>query len=222
MSTGTTRQGVALSHDLAFAYRLYPPRGHGDAVMILLHGSGVDETTMAPLGAEIAPDALRIAVRGRIPQQDGWRWFARITPTSFEQRSLRDEVAAFAAFVGELGNAHGFDPGRAILLGYSNGANVVSSLALLHPGIVQRAILLRAMPVLDASPPTDLTGADMLVISGAGDVTYAPFAPALVALLRAHGARVEERTVSSGHGFGPHDVAIARKWLARSSPPPVS
>ena len=207
-----------MQRDLGFAYRLSEPRQPSGDIMILLHGSGVDETTMAPLGEEIAPAALRIAVRGRLPQEGGWRWFARITPTRFEQRSIRDEAAAFAAFLRDLGAAHGFDPAAATLLGHSNGANLVSSLALLHPGLVRRAILLRAMPVLDAPPPTDLAGAQILAIAGERDVTYAPFAPALVSLLGERGAHVEAHTVASGHEFGPHDVAIIRAWLTRLRP----
>lgn len=219
MSTGTADGDAALNRDLAFAYRLHGPRRPDGEVLILLHGSGVDETTMAPLGDEIAPAALRIAVRGRIPQEEGWRWFARITPTSFDQQSIRDEVAAFAAFLCELGSLHGFAPAEAIMLGYSNGANLVSSLALLHPGLVRRAILLRAMPVLDEPPVADMSEVKMLVIAGERDVTYAPFAPALVSLLGKRGARVEAHTVAAGHEFGPHDVAVARAWLARPEPP---
>jgi phospholipase/carboxylesterase len=67
--------------------------------------------------------------------------------------------------------------------------------------------------VLDDVPPTDLSKAQALVIAGAADVTYAPFAPALVALLRERGARVEARTVAAGHEFGADDAKIVRQWL---------
>ena len=53
------------------------------------------------------------------------------------------------------------------------------------------------------------------MIAGAADVTYGPFAPALVALLREHGAEVEARTVAAGHEFGAEDAGIVRDWLAR-------
>jgi phospholipase/carboxylesterase len=204
----------ALRTELSFPYRAYQPRDGSDEVLILLHGSGVDETTMTPLAEEIAPRALRISVRGRIPQEDGWRWFARITPTSFEQASIHSEVDAFAEFVGRLAETCGFEPARATLLGYSNGANVISSLMLSHPGLIRRAALLRAMPVLDEPPAADLSGSAILVVSGERDETYAPFAPALVELLSSRGAKVEARTVAAGHEFGSQDAAIVRDWLA--------
>lgn len=213
------QEEAALRNDLAFAYRLWRPAHASGDTLVLLHGSGVDETTMAPLAAEIAPDALRIAVRGRIPQEDGWRWFGRITPTSFEQASIRSEAVAFVEFIGELARIHDLDLTRTVFLGYSNGANVISSVMLLHPGVIRRAALLRAMPVLDDVPSADLSGMQLLVIAGRRDVTYSPFTPALVALLRTHGAAVDVRTVDAGHEFGTADVALVREWLVRMAPP---
>jgi phospholipase/carboxylesterase len=111
-----------------------------------------------------------------------------------------------------------FDLSRTVFLGYSNGANLVTSVMLLHPGIISRAVLLRAMPVLDNVPDTDLSATRILSISGVADVTYAPFAPALSALLRRHGAEVEDRVAPAGHEFGEDDAALARDWLTRLYP----
>src|SRR5262245_7508284 len=186
-----------LRTELSFAYRLYRPQEVSGEVLVVLHGSGVDETTMAPLAEQIAPRSLRIAVRGRIRQEDGWRWFGRITPIRFDQESIRTEVNAFADFAVLLAAGHGFEPKNAVFLGYSNGANVISSLMLTHPGLVRRAALLRAMQVLDDVPPADLSGAEVLVIGGERDLTYGPFAPALVGLLRGHRANVMADTVAA-------------------------
>jgi len=209
----------ALQEHLAFSYRLCgKPENLRSSAMILLHGSGVDETTLTPLGAEIAPDAALIAVRGRVPQEGGWRWFERITPTRFGQASIKTEANAFAQFLKRLVEAQGLDLSRTVFLGYSNGANLVTSVMLLHPGLIGQAVLLRTMPVLDEVPATDLSGTRVLVIKGRADVTYSPFAPALVRLLRSHGARVTARTVPAGHEFGADDARLAREWLAARPP----
>jgi phospholipase/carboxylesterase len=203
----------ALRRDLSFAYRVYRPQDADDEALVLLHGSGVDETTLVPLAAGIAPRAALMAVRGRIAGDGGMRWFAKVTPTRFEQQSIRGEADAFATFIVDAMRANGLDLARTTFLGYSNGANLVSSVMLLHPGLIERAVLLRAMPVLDDIPPTDLSKVRVLVLAGAADVTYAPFAPALEALLREHGAEVEARTVAAGHEFGAEDASIVRDWL---------
>lgn len=207
----------ALQHDFPFFYRLYQPEQPGEEALVLLHGSGVDETTLVPLARKIARSALLIAVRGRIVQDGGLRWFTRITPTCFDQESVRAEAAAFGDFVPLVAERHDLDLARTAFLGYSNGANLISSVMLLHPGLIGRAALLRPMPVLDDVPPTDLTKAQVLVIAGAADVTYAPFAPALVDLLRRNGAEVNAQTIPLGHEFGAEDARLVRSWLARST-----
>ncbi|WP_246691389.1 MULTISPECIES: alpha/beta hydrolase [unclassified Mesorhizobium] len=209
-----TEKHDVLHQDLAFRYRFLEPVNASGECLFLLHGSGVDETTMLPIATQIAPNATLVAVRGRIPQEDGFRWFERITPTRFEQASIRAETSAFAAFASEAARRHRLDLARATFLGYSNGANLVSSLMLLHPGLVRQAALLRAMPVLDDTPSTDLGGTRVLIIAGAGDATYGPFAPALVTLFTKRGADVDARIVASGHDIGDPDAAIARQWLA--------
>jgi phospholipase/carboxylesterase len=208
-----TGKNDELHEESGFSYRMARPSAASDEVVILLHGSGVDETTMLPLGRAIAPRATLVAVRGRVPQEDGWRWFERITPTRFGQQSIRTETAAFASFLEKLSKAEGIDATRALYVGYSNGANLLSSLMLLHPGLAGRTALLRAMPVLDEVPDTDLAGARVLVLAGETDVTYGPYAPALVALLATHGAAVESHAVPRGHDFGEEDAALVRRWL---------
>jgi phospholipase/carboxylesterase len=203
-----------LRRDLAFFYRLYRPADSSGECLFLLHGSGVDETTLVGLARQIAPRAVLVAARGRIAQEDGFRWFTRITPTRFEQESIRTEADAFAGFITEAAKRHGLDLSRTIFLGYSNGANLVSSVMLLHSGLIERAALLRPMPVLDDVPPIDLSKVRVLIIAGAADLTYTPFAPALVALLESHGAEVEARTIASGHEIGDRDAEIIRQWLA--------
>ncbi|TIL50586.1 MAG: alpha/beta hydrolase, partial [Mesorhizobium sp.] len=73
---------------------------------------------------------------------------------------------------------------------------------------------LRAMPVLAETPPTGLGGTKVLMIAGAADLTYGPFAPALVTLLSQRGATVDARIIASGHEIGDSDATIVRQWLA--------
>ncbi|MCG7505730.1 alpha/beta hydrolase [Mesorhizobium retamae] len=205
---------AALRRDLSFFYRLHVPRNASSETLILLHGSAADETTLMPLATSIDPTAKLVAVRGRVVQDGDLRWFRRITPTRFDQASIRTEADAFAHFIGELTALHSLDPERIVFLGYSNGANLVSSVMLLHPDHIQRAALLRGMPVLDEVPAADLSKTRILTIAGENDVTYSPFAGPLVALLRQHGAQVDAHLVAAGHEFGTVDADIARTWLA--------
>ncbi len=202
-----------IREEAGFVYRVHRPPIASGRTLVLLHGSAVDETTMMPFGAAIDPEAVVIGVRGRLIQDGNRRWFTRITPTRFHQRSIRSEVAAFGDFLPKLAEVEHFELDRAVFIGYSNGANTLSSLMLLRPGMIRSVALLRAMPVLASPPETDLTGSRVLIIRGENDWRYGKYMEALARLLSNRGAVVETHSVSAGHEFGDHDVALIREWL---------
>ena len=197
-----------------FSYRLYRPQDADGEALVLLHGSGVDETTLVPLAAEIAPRAMLIAVRGRIAQDGGMRWFARITPTRFEQQSIRTEADAFAGFIVEARRPTASISRARHSSAIRTAPTSFRASCCCIPGLSNAPCCCEPCRCSTMYPPTDLSKARVLVIAGAADATYAPFAPALVTLLREHGAEVEARTVALGHEFGAEDAGIVRDWLA--------
>ncbi|MCO4315784.1 alpha/beta hydrolase [Phyllobacterium sp. 21LDTY02-6] len=204
----------ALRDDLSFRYRIYRPQAANGDTMVLLHGSGQDETSLVSFASKIAPNAVLLAVRGRVVQDGSTRWYRRLTPVSFDQQDIRSEATAFAEFLRQATAKYRFDANRMTFLGYSNGANLINSVMMLYPGLVKQAVLLRSMPVLTGSVDADLAHARVLTVSGAADQLYAPYAPALEDMLRSHGARVEARSIKSDHGLGKDDVRVVSEWLS--------
>jgi predicted esterase len=181
---------------------------------VLLHGSGGDETTMMALASRIAPRSVLMGVRGRVVQDGSKRWYARLTPTRFDQRDIRSEANAFAGFLQDAVKKKMLDLDHTTFVGYSNGANLLAALTLLHPGLVERAVLLRPMSVLEKIPAVDLSSVRYLVVAGQADVTYSPFAPALEAMLKDHGARIDAHMIQARRrNLLPHSVLS-------SCPPP--
>jgi phospholipase/carboxylesterase len=206
-----------LHPELGFTHRLYRPERPNGETLVLLHGSGGDETTLLPLAQQIAPNATLLAVRGRIVQDGVTRWYRRVTPVRFDQKDIRAEAEAFATFLSAAAKAYSLDLTRTTFIGYSNGANLVAALSLLHPGLVHRAALLRSMPVLDKPPVADLATADFLVVAGKDDRLYARYAPALEKLLSKSGARVAAHVIQAGHGLDDEDARLVGEWLAAST-----
>ena len=202
--------------DRFLVLRRQPKPATGET-FVLLHGSGGDETTMMDLASRIDPHAVLMGIRGRLVQDGVTRWYRRLTPTRFDQHDIRSEAEAFASFLRDAVEAKKLDLANTTFIGYSNGANLLAAMALLHPGLVERAVLLRPMSVLESIPDVDLSGTRFLTVAGAADSIYAPFAPALEAMLRKHGGRVEARTIKSGHDLGNDDVAVVSEWLASSN-----
>jgi phospholipase/carboxylesterase len=203
-----------LAKSADFAFEVVRPARPDGRTMVLLHGSGGDETSLVRLAARIAPHATLLGIRGRVLQDGRRRWYRRLTPVTFDQEDIRAESAAFAHFLGRTAADLDIDLSRTVFLGYSNGANLIAATALLHPGLVRKAALLRPMSVLDQPPMPALAGASLLMIAGASDRIYAPFAPALEELLESCGAAVDSRSISSDHMIGDEDVRIVAEWLA--------
>lgn len=205
---------VSLAKSADFAFEIVRPERPDGRTMVLLHGSGGDETSLVRLATRIAPHATLLGIRGRVTQDGRRRWYRRLTPVTFDQHDVRVESEAFARFLGRTALELGIDLDRTVFLGYSNGANLIAATALLHPGLVRKAALLRPMSVLDQPPTPPLAGASLLMIAGASDRTYAPFAPALEQLLESCGAVVDSRSISSDHMIGDEDARIVAEWLA--------
>ena len=201
-----------------FVYRFYKPENPSNELVVLLHGSGGNETSLVPLAAKVWPRATLLGVRGRVVQDGGTRWYKRITPVKFDQKDVRLEANAFVTFMTRLADEKELDLSNATFVGYSNGANLLAATMMLHPDMVKRAVLMRSMPVLENVAVSNLSKARVLTITGDDDKLYSPFAPALSALLRSGGARVDSKTIDADHMLGDKDVAAMTQWAASVGP----
>lgn len=200
--------------ELPFVHRFHQPAAPDGSVMVLLHGSGGNETDLMPLAHRIAPHATLLGLRGRSTEEGTSRWFRRRSERSFDQDDIRFEAGALAAFMAEAQTAYGLAPERIVFLGYSNGANLLAAAMQLHPGLAQRAVLLRPAAVLEAPPAAALSGASVLMLTG-NDDPYRDLAIPLETALRAAGAMVEAHAIAAGHALTPLDGDLAADWLAR-------
>ena len=78
--------------------------------------------------------------------------------------------------------------------------------------MIRRAILIRAMAALEDMPEPDLTGTEVLMLTGSHD-PYGQYASELESWLRSRGADLEVRRVEAGHELTQEDMAVAESWL---------
>ena len=204
--------------DLPFIHRFHTPDDPDGSVIVLLHGTGGSEADLMPLAHRIAPRATLLGVRGRSNEEGINRWFRRFDAVTYDQADIRSEAAAFKGFMESAVKSYGLEAGRISYLGYSNGANLLGAVMLLHPGLVQRAILLRGIAVLEDPPEPDLAGTGVLLLSGAHD-PFARMAPPLEAALRGAGASLDAQTLPAGHDLGAADLDVTKAWLDQQMAP---
>lgn len=210
---GLPKEPRFIYRDLPFVHRVYTPEPATGQAFILLHGSDGSETSLMPLAASIAPGATLFGLRGRSTEEGTARWFRRFGPLSFDQKDIRSEAEALAAFIEGAVEAYGLDLPSVIFMGYSNGANLLAAMMQLHPGLVRNAILLRATKVLENTPDADLSGTGILSLTGDHDL-FGAHANALENELRQAGANLVAQSVPAGHETNQSDIEAARKWLA--------
>lgn len=203
--------------ELAFIHRFNRPAHPDGTTLVLLHGAGGNEADLMPIARRMAPRATLLGVRGRATEEGTNRWFRRVSATTYDQADLRSEAEAFAAFVKGAVTGYGLDPQRLGFLGYSNGANLLAAVILLHPGVVHRAILLRGIQASETLEAADLAGTHVLLLDGRDD-PFVRDARTLADQLGARGANVESRTLATGHDLSGADVTEAARWIRQYLP----
>ncbi|RCV54715.1 alpha/beta hydrolase [Marinitenerispora sediminis] len=199
-----------------FAHVYTPPSRPGAPTLLLLHGTGADEHDLLGLGAALAPGAALLSPRGRVDENGANRWFRRLREGVFDVADVRRRAHELADFVESAAAERGFDPGRVVAVGFSNGANIAAALLLLRPGLLRAAALFAAAaPLQDEEPePVDLTGTDVFIGAGVRDlVTPLDQAELLARQLAGFGAHVQMQTHPGGHGLAPAVLNSAKEWL---------
>ena len=203
---------------LSFIHRFEKGAEPNARPLLLLHGTGGDENDLIPLGRMIAPAVPLLSPRGKVLENGMPRFFRRFAEDRFDEDDVRARAQELADFIEQAQIHYGIAP--PIALGYSNGANIAAALLLLRPQTLAGAILLRATLPLSQTPPVDLTGAPVLIASGARDPMMSPEGAArLAARLQQDGAIVEHRTLPAGHELSQADVTLAQAWLRTHAPP---
>ena len=197
-----------------FIYRYVP--GTRPETLLLLHGTGGDESDLLEIGAAVMPGANLLSPRGQVLEHGMPRFFRRFAEGVFDVEDIKVRSAELAAFVRENAVEHRFDPARLCALGYSNGANIAAAMLLTGAVRFHRAVLLRAMVPLEPDPLPDLSGVEILLSQGQVDPIATPEeTAALRALLENAGAAVTLHMAGAAHHLTQGDIEAAAEWLAR-------
>jgi predicted esterase len=200
--------------DLAFVHVYQPGPTPLAPTLLLLHGTGGNEHDLLPLASELLPVAGVLSPRGQVLEQGMPRFFRRLAEGVFDLDDLRTRTADLASFVTSAAAHYHFDPSRIVAVGFSNGANIASSLMLLRPGVLAGAVLFRAMVPIVPDPVPMQPETRVLLSNGRSDpLVSVAESERLAALLRQTGADVTLIWQTSGHNLTRGDLTSARAWL---------
>ncbi len=199
-------------------HRYVPSHGGEPRTLLLLHGTGGDDSDLLPLGEMLVPGAGLLSPRGTVLENGAPRFFRRIAEGVFDLPDLQARTTALVEFVAAAAHAYGFDPEQVIAVGFSNGANIATSVLLSSPATLAAAVLFRPMLPFVPERPVSLAGVGVFIGAGRADPIVPREQPERLAeLLRESGADVTVIWQPGGHSLVRSDVASARlvleQWL---------
>jgi len=207
-----------VSADLAIhPYHFDPAPDNAGAAptLLILHGTGGNEHDLVPLARHIAPTFNLLSPRGNVLENGMPRFFRRIREGVFDQEDLRRRTDDLVRWLAAAAAHHQLDVSRLIALGYSNGANIASSILLRHSGVLAGAALLRAMVPFDEPGRAQPRAVPVLLVSGEWDpIVPIENARRLARLLQDAGARIRHEVRPTGHQLDTGDARCVQEWLS--------
>ncbi|MBC8107634.1 MAG: alpha/beta hydrolase [Anaerolineae bacterium] len=198
-----------------FIHKFKPANNNTDLTLLLLHGTGGDETDLLGVARAIDGNAALLSPRGNVLENGMPRFFRRLAEGVFDEKDLIARTHELADFVAAAAKHYQRDPTKIIAVGFSNGANIAAAMMLLRPEALRAGVLIRAMVPLIPAQQTDLSGKSALILSGTADpIVPRDNAGRLAKLLRDTGADVTHKWIEASHGLTMEDIETARGWIA--------
>jgi phospholipase/carboxylesterase len=183
-------------------------------VLIHFHGTGGNERDLLPLAKQLYPGVNYLGVRGNVSEHGMPRFFRRLTEGVFDEADIRQRSLELHSFITEIGQELQLDLSTSVAMGYSNGANIITAINFLHPGIFETSVLLRPMTPLVPEVMPDLSGMKVWLSFGSND----PLMPMgetekLSGLYAAANAALTVNIEVAGHQLVQSDLIKAHAYL---------
>ena len=122
---------------LPYRYRPAQPTETRRPLLLLLHGVGGDESSLAPLIERLPADIHVVLPRGPLAGPNGGHaWYSmQVTEAGVRAHPLESEAARVQVlhFIDALRQAHSFDPRQVYVAGFSQGGVISASVGLTRP-----------------------------------------------------------------------------------------
>ncbi len=188
--------------------------------ILALHGTGGNEHDLVPMAKMVASGANILSPRGKILENGAPRFFKRLAEGVFDIEDLKFRTHELADFVNEAAKEYTFNSSNVYALGFSNGANIASSLLFLRPEVLAGGAILRGMVPLDIEKGEleqlpNLTGKKVFLANGTRDpMVPLDNAKKLAEIYKQAGATLTHELNPASHGLIQSDLQAMQRWFA--------
>jgi phospholipase/carboxylesterase len=182
-------------------------------LIVLLHGTGGNENSLLNLGEYIDENASLLGVRGNIDENGLNRFFKRLRPGIFDEENLYDETENLANFIEKFADDEGFNLDEVVMLGYSNGANILGSLLFRKNLNIKSAILMHPMVPTREVIIDEMKTTKILVTAGVND-SMVPVTETndLFSLISKKYQNIKLEWLNQGHGISKQEIDLIKEW----------
>ena len=181
-------------------------------LVFAFHGTGGDEHQFSELVGQILPDAGLVSPRGDVSENGALRFFRRAAEGVYDMEDLAERTEKMAEFVAAHKAAN---PGHPVYgLGYSNGANILASVAFKHPELFDRIALLH--PLIPWTPDANpgLAATRVLITAGRRDpICPFPLTEGLASYFKAQGSPLQTSIHDGGHEIRQPELSALETFL---------
>ena len=186
------------------------------STIVMFHGTGGDENDLLFLGETIDPTANLLGLRGRINEYGMNRFFKRIKPGVFDEENLKSESKYISLFLEHFAKLNQLDIKDMVLIGFSNGANMIASLIYLYGKKYSANILLHPMLPYQDIEPVEQEDNLIMITAGTND-PLVPIAQALElkdTLVKYH-SNVEIYQYPYGHQLSEKEITDIKRFYQK-------
>lgn len=190
-----------------WVYREQPAQKNPARLLLLLHGWTGDENSMIFFASRIPGDYWMLSPRAPYPAPQGYSWRTNAVLGAWPTlEDFRPSAESLLKFVDDWAVSTGVDTAQVDLAGFSQGAALTCTMALLHPQRVRRLAVLSGFVPAGAEELIrlrPLEGKPVFVAHGSQDeLVPLERARQSITLLEKAGAQVEYCQSEIGHKVG--------------------
>ncbi|MFW6298426.1 MAG: alpha/beta hydrolase [Bacillota bacterium] len=177
-------------------------RGKTDRTLVLFHGTGGSMDDLVGIAKVLDSSAHVIALEGDVDEHGMKRFFKRIRPGVFDEQDLIERTHALDDTLKALAKKYEVPVLKMVLVGYSNGANIISSYLSLFGKKVAGALLFQPMLPFRDTVFEDLEGLPVFMSASENDpiVPLSQSTALIDAYKKAH-AKIQPYWHKDGHSL---------------------
>ncbi|MGM0217791.1 alpha/beta hydrolase [Enterococcus sp. AZ126] len=182
--------------------------------LLLLHGTGGDETSLLEIARFLNEEATLLSFRGTVQESGMNRFFKRNGLNQFDLVSLEEESDRLIKAITSISEEEAIPLEDWIIVGYSNGANIAAHILLERKITIKHALLFHPMSLGVDTQRFSLSNKALWLSVGKYDpIVSEEASDQLVQQLKSRQAEVTVTTTNSGHQITMDEINQAKQWL---------